>query len=583
MKPDARVLVALGVAAFAIGSVQVPFLLESDNGDIPPGIWAALTLFVGWGFVGAGLVAWWGQPENRTGRLMVFTGYLWFVGSLQGFEDPWVYSIASVFGAAFLGAAIHLLLAFPTGQLATRRERRVVIGTYFVCTVLLLPGALFSTPEDYDCTDCPENKLLVLHEPAVASISMVVVALLAIYVLAYTARVLLGRWRVAGPRWRAGRPVLAAGLVLIFMLSISLLGQLAGFEGAGIEAATVIGLAAFGLVPYIVLTALARVRFDRGGALSDLLAHLAETPGPGELRDALASALGDPGLMLAYPLPGSDRYVDAGGAHVRLPGASSGLVVNHVEHDGERVAAIVHDPSRVKDAQLARTVGRAAALALANERLEAQLRAKVDELRDSRMRLIEVGMAERRGLERNLHDGAQQRLISLALSMRMAKKKLRADPDGAEQLLDGAAGELDLALMELRELARGIHPAVLSDRGLPAALDSLAGRSPVPVRVARAPSDRLPEPVELAAYYVVSEALANVAKYSEASQATVQVARANGHVLVEVIDDGIGGADPGRGTGLRGLADRLRALEGRLDVHSIPGHGTIVKASIPCE
>jgi signal transduction histidine kinase len=194
-----------------------------------------------------------------------------------------------------------------------------------------------------------------------------------------------------------------------------------------------------------------------------------------------------------------------------------------------------------------------------------------------------VGMAERRGLERNLHDGAQQRLISLALGMRMAKKKLREDPDGAEELLDGAAAELDQALKELRELARGIHPAVLSDRGLPAALDSLAGRSPVPVRVARAPSDRLPEPVELAAYYVVSEALANVAKYSQASQATVQVARANGHVLVEVIDDGIGGADPGRGTGLRGLADRVRALEGRFDVHSIPGHGTIVKAKIPCE
>ena len=199
------------------------------------------------------------------------------------------------------------------------------------------------------------------------------------------------------------------------------------------------------------------------------------------------------------------------------------------------------------------------------------------------MRLIEVGMAERRGLERNLHDGAQQRLVSLALSMRMAKRKLRGDPDGAETLLEGAAAELDLALKELRELARGIHPAVLSDRGLPAALDSLAGRSPVPVEVSAAPDDRLPEPVELAAYYVVSEALANVAKYSEASQATVQVARENGHVLVSVSDDGIGGADPGRGTGLRGLADRLRAIEGRLEVDSYPGYGTTVKASIPCE
>lgn len=581
MKPNPRWIVALAVIALAVGVVQTPFLLESDHGDIPPGIWAALTLFVGWGFVGGGLVAWWGQPENRTGKLMVIAGYLWFVGTLQGFEDAWVFSLSSLFGTAVLGAAIHVLLAFPSGRLGPS-ERRLVIGAYFLCTVMLLPGALFSKPTAYGCDDCPENKLLILDAPWVAEVSIAVVGLAAIYVLGHTGRILLERWRAPGGPWRASRPVLGAGLVLIAMMSASLVGQLAGAEGAVIEVVIITGLAAFGLVPYIVLVALARVRLDRGGALSALLARLAETPGPGELRDALANALGDPDLMLAYPLPGFDDYVDARGAHVQLPGPGSGKVVNHVEHDGERVAAIVHDPSRATDAQLARTVGRAAALAMANERLEAQLRAKVEELRTSRMRLIEVGMAERRGLERNLHDGAQQRLVSLALSMRMAKNKLRDDPDAAEQLLESAAGELDMALKELRELARGIHPAVLSDRGLPAALDSLAGRSPVPVDVA-AEDGRLPEPVELAAYYVVSEALANMAKYSEASQATVQVVRRNGHVLVEVSDDGIGGADPGRGTGLRGLADRLKAIEGQLEVESYPGYGTKVKASIPCE
>ena len=249
MKPSPRLLAALAIGAVGIGAFQLPFLLESDNGDIPPVIWATLTIFVGWGFVGAGLAAWSGTPENRTGKLMVFTGYLWFVGSLQGFEDPWVYSIASVFGATFLGAAIHLLLAFPSGRLATLRERRLVIGTYFLTTVMLLPGALFSKPEDYSCTDCPENKLLILHEPTVASVSVAVVALLAIYVLGYTARVLIRRWRQAEPQWRAARPVAAAGLVLTGSLILSLLGQLAGFEGAAIEAATVIGLAAFGLIP----------------------------------------------------------------------------------------------------------------------------------------------------------------------------------------------------------------------------------------------------------------------------------------------------------------------------------------------
>ena len=270
---------------------------------------------------------------------------------------------------------------------------------------------------------------------------------------------------------------------------------------------------------------------------------------------------------------------------MELPEPGSGLVVNHVEHDGERVAAIVHDPSRTNDPRWRQTVGRAAALALANERLEAELRAKVEELRASRMRLIEVGMAERRGLERNLHDGAQQRLVSLALIDADGEATSCArTPTARRTLLDGAAEELDLALKELRELARGIHPAVLVR---PRAAGARSTRSPAARRCRSrwppAPSDRLPEPVELAAYYVVSEALANVAKYSEASQATVQVARDNGHVLVAVTDDGVGGADPGRGTGLRGLADRLRALEGRLEVESVPGHGTTVKARIPCE
>ena len=579
MKPSSRVLITVGVVALVIGVVEMPFLLESDNGDIPAGVWAGLTLFVGWGFVAAGLVAWSGQPENNTGKLMVVTGFLWFVASMQGFEDPWVFSIASLFGAAIFAAAVHLLLAFPSGRLASGRERLMVVATYVSTTILLLPAALFATPEEAGCADCPENKLLIANEPTVAGISVVVVLLLGVYVLGVTARTLLGRWDDAGVQ----RSVLGTGLVLIAMLSVSLLGQLAGFDGPVIQAITITALAAFGLVPYIVLAALARVKLERGGALSALLARLAETPGPGELRDALAKALGDPNLMLAYPLPGSDRYVDARGADVELPEPGSGPVVNYVEHDGEWVAAIVHDPARTTDPQLASTVGAAAALALANERLEAQLRAKVEELRTSRMRLIEVGLAERRGLERNLHDGAQQRLVSLALSMRMAKNKLREDPDSAEELLETAADELDHALRELRELARGIHPAVLSDRGLPAALDSLAGRSPVPVEVAVAPPGRLPEPVELAAYYVVSEALANVAKYSEASQATVQVARENGHILVEVSDDGVGGADPARGTGLRGLADRLKAIEGRLEVESYPGYGTKVKASIPCE
>ncbi len=583
MRPNRWLLGGLGLLAVALGIGFAPFLLESDNGDIPAEVWFALTLFVGWGFVGAGLVAWENRPESRMGMLMVLTGFLWFVGAMQGFENDVVYSIASLFGTVFSAAAIHVLLAFPTGRLETRAERRIVAATYLLCTVVLVPVTLFAKPTDLGCDDCPDNVLLVAHAPLVAQITLVLVTLVGLYLLGQTIRILASRFRASSLKPRTVRQVQVAGLGLLLLLTLSLFGQLLGLKGPANEAVIVLAFTSLGLVPYLILAGLARVRLDRGGALSALLARLSETGGPGELRDALATAIGDPDLLLAYPLPGSEGYVDARGAHVELPEPGTGHQVTHVELDGDQCAAIVHDPDRADDPQLVATVGRAAALALANERLEAQLRAKVDELRKSRMRVIEVGMAERRGLERNLHDGAQQRLVSLALSLRMARKGLRDDPGGAEELLDGAAGELDLALRELRELARGIHPAVLSDRGLPAALDALAGRSPVPVEVAGAPPGRLPEPVELAAYYVVSEALANVAKYSEASRATVNVARVNGSVLVEVSDDGVGGADLDRGTGLRGLSDRLKALEGRLEVDSKPGQGTIVKASIPCE
>ncbi len=213
--------------------------------------------------------------------------------------------------------------------------------------------------------------------------------------------------------------------------------------------------------------------------------------------------------------------------------------------------------------------------------MQAQLRARVEELRRSRARIVEAGTAERRRLERNLHDGAQQRLVALSLTLRLAQGRLRKDPDGAEQMLAGAQDELGRALEELRELARGIHPAVLSDRGLRAALEALAGRSPVPVELEGTPPERLPPSVEAAAYFVVAEALTNVVKYANASQARVSVSRSNGHAIVEIADDGVGGADPGRGSGLRGLADRISALDGTMVLRSPDGAGTLIRAEIP--
>jgi signal transduction histidine kinase len=316
--------------------------------------------------------------------------------------------------------------------------------------------------------------------------------------------------------------------------------------------------------------------------VSELLLRLGEEPGTGTLRCRLAEALDDRSLELVFWLEDKDRWVDADGHEVALPTDGSGpRAWTPVSLEGRRVGAIVHDATLRSEPELLASAAAAAGLAMENERLQAQLRARVEELRASRSRIVEAGTHERRRLERNLHDGAQQRLVALSLTLRLAQSKLHKDPEKADELLAGAHEELNLALGELRELARGIHPAVLSDRGLGAALEALAGRAPIAVDLAAVPPDRLPAPIEAAAYFVVAEALTNVVKYAHASHAVVRIERRNGHAVVEVADDGVGGADPGRGSGLRGLADRVSALDGKIDIRSPAGLGTRLRAEIP--
>ncbi len=388
--------------------------------------------------------------------------------------------------------------------------------------------------------------------------------------------------RVRGTERRIYGPLYLAGIALMIALVATVAVNAAADSSDAANVAWLSAMVVLGLMPFVFLAAFARARMLQGGAVGELISRLGEAPRPGELRDALADALADPSLELVYWLPESARFVDAAGRAFALPQQGSGRAVTPVERDGETIAAIVYDASLTGARDHVRAVGAAAALALQNERLDAELRAKLEELRASRERMLSIGLEERRRLERNLHDGAQQRLVALALNLRVARSKLRQDPGGADALLAEAGDELDSALEELRELARGLHPAVLSERGLRTAIESLALRAPVPVELGPLPSERLPEAIELATYFVVSEALTNVAKYADATQATVSVERHNGRVVVAVADDGVGGADPGRGSGLSGLADRMMVLEGRLEVESEPGRGTTVKASIPC-
>jgi signal transduction histidine kinase len=288
--------------------------------------------------------------------------------------------------------------------------------------------------------------------------------------------------------------------------------------------------------------------------------------------------LHDPAFTIAYPGP-AGTFVDTDGRTVDLPGSDADRAVAMVDRDGARVAALIYDRSLDDDPELVEAVGGAATIALENRLLQAEADARLAELQASRQRLVAVADAERRRIERNLHDGAQQRLVAMALSLRLAQGAVAGDPRAAG-LLAQASEELQLTLQELRELARGIHPAVLSDRGLDVALDALAQRCSVPVDLTL-PGIRLPQPVEATAYYLVAESLTNVAKYANASGVTVTVAVDDDVVRIEVRDDGVGGADIERGTGLRGLADRAEALHGALRIESPAGGGTLVAATIP--
>jgi len=287
------------------------------------------------------------------------------------------------------------------------------------------------------------------------------------------------------------------------------------------------------------------------------------------LQRALADALGDPGLRVVY------AEQDGG---LPLPVGSGSVAA--VERDGRRFAALVYDPAIVDDPELLDAVCAAAAFALENESLHAESQARLAELHSSRERIVAAGDAERRRLERNLHDGAQQRLVALAMQLQLIQATIRRDPTSAEALATAATDELRLSLKELRELARGIHPAALN-WGLASALESLAARSTVPTAVTCEVTDRLSERVELAAYFVACEALANIAKYAHATAASITLSRTDEGVAIEIADDGVGGADAEVGSGLRGLVDRVEALAGNLLVTSPAGAGTVVTAELP--
>ncbi|WP_147447825.1 sensor histidine kinase [Solirubrobacter pauli] len=540
----------------AVAAILLGFALLDEHSPA-----AVVNRAVGGSFIVCGLVVWQRRPDTRTGALMTATGFLDLIPQLLGESGaPALHTLGEAFANVWLAGFGALVLSFPSGRL--KGFDRVLVGAWVFGTLiwqivwlLFLPGddnvlALWPDAGAADAIDTAQRWFNTLVGTAIAAVA-------------------LARWWRAGPALRALLlPSLAGALAIIVLAVHSYSSLLVGDWMRPTQELTAFVLFA---VPVAFLFGMLRAQLARAG-MADLVVALQRAPDEHTLGEILARTLHDPSLELVFWLPGFETYVDEDGRP--FPPPADGRVLTPIEHDGVPVAALVHDAALTYEPDLLAGVCAAADVALAHTRL-------VQELSRSRVRIVEAGDAARRRIERDLHDGAQQRLVSLAIALRLTEDRIKEDPDTAVTLVAAARKELSESLEELRELARGIHPAVL-EHGLATALSSLAIRSPTPVQVTCALDGPLPEAVELALYFVACEGLANVAKYAHADAAEVRVTRHGDEVEIEVRDDGVGGADGAGGSGLRGLADRVEALGGRLRVSSPAGAGTVLRAELPC-
>jgi signal transduction histidine kinase len=518
-----------------------------------------LDLTIGLTYLYGGLALWASRPANRIGRMMVAVGLAWFIGNLAISDVAGLRELGILFSGVAATFLIALILAYPSGRLETRLDRATVailaIGFAATSTASLLP---------------------ISQDPTVATGQLVVNVALASFV----GIVVIRRWVVAPRRRRPELlPVLIAGAIQMAVLVIFFLNQAVALPDSVHEFLNSAKTLAPAAIPVALLVGFYRqselrhralveampdmmVRLTRDGHVLDIRADdsvlVTGRVDPlvgGRLHDIVPAEIAEAVQSVAAAAieTGQLQTLDAS---FDLPTGRRAFEVRVSPSGADEVTAIVRDFTDQRAAQ--------------------------SELRQSRTRIVEATDAERRRLERDLHDGAQQRLVSLSLALRLARSRLTGDANAAAvEGLDDAAAELKTAIVELRELARGIHPAILTEAGLGPAIDTLAERSSVAADVLALPDRRLSPAVEATAYFVVSEALANVAKYASATRATVTAECPGDYLRVEVADDGVGGADPAGGSGLRGLADRVAALGGSLSVVSPMGGGTRVVADIP--
>ncbi|MGW4111160.1 ATP-binding protein [Actinosynnema sp. NPDC004786] len=526
------------------------------------------------------------RPGSRMGLLMTILGTLLASTAPAAFALETgsgavngVVAVAFVLTAFQLPLGAHVFLAYPSGVVHDRLGRGVAVAGWVFGGVTALAQALAGPirPEGR-CRDVCAPMPLVDH-PGLAAATAQLSGLGSAVLTLVGASVIVHRLVRASRRQRRVLAFPGVAMVATAVL-FAVVGLLAAASPDGVDQALAPAqFASLVAVPLAFFLGLLRARLDEA-RVSDLVRHIRFVRAD-RLREALSTALDDPGLRIGFPTPGG--CVDAAGEAVDLPDDPARRTV--VGDADDPLAVIVHDAGLRTEPALLESAGAAVRLALENARLQEAMWRQLEEVRASRARLVTAGDDARRRLERDLHDGAQQRLLSVGLILNLVRQSL--SPDGTRPetvaLLDEVEAELRLATRELRELARGIHPAVLTMQGLRAAVEQLLVRVPLrsDVRIGELP--RLRQAVEATAYFVVSEAVANAVRHARAARIGVEVhVEVGGCLVVRIADDGVGGATPAPGSGLSGLTDRVAAVGGRLTLHSPAGHGTTLTAELPC-
>jgi signal transduction histidine kinase len=584
---ETLVIVAAGLAACALAAAV------TASGPDPDDLGLQLTarvLMVGVP-IAVGLYARRFAASARFGSLLIAAGFGWCMATLSESDDVWIYSVGRVSAWLVEVALMYLILAFPTGRLAARVDRVLVGATALVVLVLFLPTALlvdgYPLPTPWaECSDgCPGNAFMVLDsQPAFIDDAVRPLRELLVVGL-FAGAVARIAWRMRGASVltrRALGPVLAVSVFRLGAFAVTQAGRLVAADSWLVDVGVWLLAVTVPLLAVAFLVGVWRWRLFMASAMQRLATRLRGHPEPEDLREALADAFDDPSLDIDYWIEdGAGRWTDADGHEVAPPVATASRAVTEVIDGDRRVAAILHDPALQDETVFSETAAAYALMTLDNHRLSVQTAALLREVHESRARIQSSADDERRRIEHDLHDGAQQRLVALRIKLELAAETGRGSPE----LLRELGTEVNVALDEVRSLARGIYPAPLADRGLVEALRSAALRSVLPTTVLAAGVRRYPREIESAAYFCCLEALQNVTKHGRDATAVVVDLSDNGSLRFEVRDDGAG-FDPltvTRGVGITSMGDRVAAVGGTVTIHSRPGHGTRVSATIPLD